>query len=249
MENTKSTSTIRTTQLNRLSIDWHSHILPGIDDGSRNVEESISLLNSQMAQGVKVAIATPHFYANDESVESFVYKRSKAFELLKAELPETSLEIRLGAEVKYYEGISRLDGLKDLRIEESKILLLEMPMIKWTEYMLRELVELSGKNDIRIVLAHIERYMRFQKQDVWERLLESGILMQTNASFFTSITSKRKALSLLQGGMIHLIGSDCHNMASRPPKLSKASEVIQKKLGHEYINQMNEYGYYLLEHK
>ena len=110
MENTKSTSTIRTTQLNRLSIDWHSHILPGIDDGSRNVEESISLLNSQMAQGVKVAIATPHFYANDESVESFVDKRSKAFELLKAEVPETSLEIRLGAEVKYYEGISRLDG-------------------------------------------------------------------------------------------------------------------------------------------
>ncbi|MBQ2815838.1 MAG: capsular polysaccharide biosynthesis protein [Clostridia bacterium] len=249
MVSTKNTSIISTTQPNKLSIDWHSHILPGIDDGSRNVEESISLLNEQMAQGVKIVVATPHFCANDESVESFLERRGKAFELLRAELPETSLEIRLGAEVKYYESISRLTGLKELRVEGSKILLLEMPMIKWTEYMLRELVELSVRSDIKIVLAHIERYLSFQKQDVWERLLEGGILMQANASFFTSFTSKHRALSLLQKGNIYLVGSDCHNMTSRSPKIGKASEIIQKKLGDEYINQMNEYGYYILEHK
>lgn len=229
-------------------IDWHSHILPGVDDGSRNVAESVSLLNMQMSQGVSTVVATPHFYANDESVESFLDRRRGALERLKAELPERSPEIRLGAEVRYYQGISRMLGLKDLRVEGSKILLLEMPMSKWTEYMVRELVELSGMGGIRIVLAHVERYLGLQKQDVWTRMYESGILTQVNASFFISLASRRRALSLLRDGNIHFLGSDCHNVTSRPPQIGKAFEMIQKKLGDEYISQMNEYGYSMLEH-
>ena len=228
-------------------IDWHNHILPGLDDGSRDVAESLSLINMQMSQGVHTIIATPHFYANDETVQSFLNRRQKAFELLKDKLSENSPEIISGAEVRYYQGISRLEELKALRIEGSKLLLLEMPMSSWTEYMLRELLELSSKSSIRIILAHIERYLNYQKQGVWERLIENGILMQANASFFTSLASKRKAISLLEEGKIHLVGSDCHNMISRPPHTDKAFDVIRKKLGEDYIEQMNEYGYSLLK--
>lgn len=227
-------------------IDWHSHILPGMDDGSRDVAESISLIEMQAAQGVSTVIATPHFYANDESVESFLDRRKEAFETLNKELPEGSPEILLGAEVRYYQGISRMPGLKDLRIQGSKLLLLEMPMTRWTEYMIRELIELSGMSGIRVVLAHIERYLSLQKQDVWARAYENGILMQVNASFFLSLTSRRKAISLLQEGDIHFVGSDCHNLTSRPPQIGKAFEYLQKKLGDEYIDQMNEYGYSML---
>lgn len=227
-------------------IDWHSHILPGMDDGSRDVAESISLINMQVSQGVSTVIATPHFYANDETVDSFLDRRKRAVELLKAELPEGSPEIRLGAEVRYYQGISRMAGLKAMRIKDSKLLLLEMPMTGWTEYMVRELTELSGISSIRIVLAHMERYLNLQKQAVWDRIYDSGILMQVNASFFTTLSSKRKAISLLKKGRIHFVGSDCHNMTSRSPKIGKAFEVIQKKLGDDYIGQMNEYGYSML---
>lgn len=230
-------------------IDWHSHILPGIDDGSYDEAESISMLEMQSSQGVSTVIATPHFYANDETVESFLDKRSRSFEQLKARLPENSPDILLGSEVRYYQGISRMEDLKRLRIEGSKLLLLEMPMAGWTEYMVRELMELSGRSSIRIILAHVERYLGLQKQSVRERIYESDILMQVNASFFTTFASKRKALSLLKEGKIHFVGSDCHNMTSRPPKIGKAFEIIQKKLGDEYISQMNEYGYSLLEHK
>lgn len=227
-------------------IDWHSHILPAVDDGSRDTAESISLLNMQVSQGISTVIATPHFYANDETVASFLERRKQALELLKSELPEGAPEIRLGAEVKYYQGISRMEDLKELRIEGSKLLLLEMPMSHWTEYMVRELIELSGKSSIKIVLAHVERYFHLQKQAVWDRLFENGILAQVNASFFHSFATKRKAIALLQEGSIQLIGSDCHGVTSRPPQIDKAFEVIRKKLGDEYLNQMNEYGYSLL---
>jgi protein-tyrosine phosphatase len=227
-------------------IDWHSHILPEMDDGSRDTAESISMINMLTMQGVGTVIATPHFYANDETVDSFIERRKSAFERLAAELPEGSPEIRLGAEVRYYQGINRMADLKALRIEGTKLLLLEMPMSSWTEYMVRELIEMSGRSSIKVVLAHVERYMALQKQSVWNRILESGILMQVNASFFTSFASKRKALSLLREGSIHFVGSDCHDLKSRPPRVGKAFEVIQKKLGENYLKQMNEHGHSLL---
>lgn len=227
-------------------IDWHTHILPEMDDGSHDVAESISMIHMLVSQGIGTVMATPHFYANDETVDSFLDRRKKALELLKAELPDDPPEIRLGAEVKYYQGISRMPGLKALRIEGSKLLLLEMPVSSWTDYMVRELVEMSGKSNTRIVLAHIERYLNLQKQSVWKRLYDSGILMQVNASFITELASKRKAISLLKEGKIHFVGSDCHNMTSRSPQIGRAFEIIQKKLGDEYISQMNEYGYSML---
>lgn len=227
-------------------IDWHSHILPGMDDGSKDVEESLAMLQMQEAQKVATVIATPHFYANDEAVATFVERRAKAYEALKEKLPENAPRILLGAEVRYYQGISRMENLKDLRIEGSKLLLLEMPMTVWTEYMIRELVEMSSKSSVRIVLAHVERYLRFQKQSVWDRIAESGILMQVNGSFFTTLASKRKAISLLQEGMVQFIGSDCHNLTTRSPQLGKAYEVIRKKLGDDFVDQIKQYGYSLL---
>lgn len=229
-------------------IDWHTHILPGMDDGSRNVEESVAMMRAQTSQGVGTVIATPHFYANDEPVESFLDRRQKALEAFRAVWTEDEPEIRLGAEVRYYPGISHMPELKSLRIEGSKLLLLEMPMTGWTEYMVRELIELSRRSDIRIVMAHVERYMGIQDQRVWDRIYECGILAQVNASFFASFSTRRKALSLLKSGRIHFVGSDCHNTTSRPPELGRAFDTIRKKLGDDYVCRMTEYGYSLLVH-
>lgn len=228
-------------------IDWHSHILPNLDDGSHSVAESVSLLNTSHSQGVSVVVATPHFYANDESVESFVARRNAAMNKLKAQMTDNLPKIILGAEVRYYQGISRMEDLSLLRIEGTKLLLLEMPFTKWTESMIRELFELSAKNGIHPVLAHVERYWRLQDLSAWVRLAECGILFQANASFFATFSSRRRAISLLKDGMIHVIGSDCHNLTSRPPNLAKAFDIIRKKLGNEYVTQMNEYGDFLLK--
>jgi protein-tyrosine phosphatase len=228
-------------------IDWHSHVLPGIDDGSRDVAESLAMLEMLKAQGVDTVVATPHFYPDKESLDSFLARREKSFSELSKNLPVNAPRVLLGAEVYYYPGISRMERLKELRIKDSKLLLLEMPMSKWTEYMMRELIELSG-HSTKMILAHAERYLDLQKAIDKERIYESGMFIQANAGFFLSFTTKHKAVARLAQGRIQFVGSDCHNTTSRPPKIGKAFDVIRKKLGDEYIDQMNEYGYGLLAH-
>lgn len=222
-------------------IDFHSHILPAMDDGSKNTQESIEMLNSLKKQGIRRVVATPHFYANDGSVSSFLKRRLNSFEKIKAEFKDDSLEIVLGAEVRYYEGLSKLEELSDLCIQGSKMLLVEMPCARWTEYVLGELLNLSSQGKYTLVLAHIERCMHYQSADVFEKLLANDLLMQVNAGFVTGFFTKRKALNLLKNDKIHFIGSDCHNMTSRPPEIAKAYELIGKKLGKEFLDDLIDY--------
>lgn len=228
-------------------IDFHSHILPAMDDGSKNVEESLALLNLLKQQGIDTVVATPHYYADRESVQRFLQRREKAYNTLKKELTQELPQVLLGAEVRYYDGISHLSDLNLLRIEGSKLLLLEMPFVRWTEYTVKELVELSCSTEIKILLAHIERYLSLQNGTTFERLCDNGLLIQVNASFFNSVLTRRKAIRMLEDGSIDAVGSDCHNLATRPPMLDKAYENIVKKLGTEFKEAFTGYSDALLE--
>lgn len=227
-------------------IDWHSHILPSVDDGSQSPEESLKLLKMEAEQGVDLVIATPHFYAEEESPEHFLERRKNAFLSLQKQMDADLPKILLGAEVRYYPGISQMQNIKALCIEGTSLLLLEMPFSDWREYTVREVLKLAHSGDITVILAHVERYLPFQNKDVWKRFAESGIFMQANASFFLQFSTKRKALYLLQNAQIRLIGSDCHHTISRPPRMGEAFDVIRKKFGEEFVFQMQEYGYSLL---
>lgn len=227
-------------------IDWHSHILPAMDDGSRDPAESLQLLRMLSLQGADTVIATPHFYANDESVDEFLQRRKTAFDALSPHLPKEAPKILLGAEVKYYPGIARMTGLSELCIEGSRLLLLEMSMSRWTEYTLRELETLSDTGGVQVLLAHIDRYISLQHGDVWDRLLDRGILMQANANFFTDFGTRRRALSLLRRGVVRFIGSDCHGVRFRPPHIGDAARLIEKKLGKDFFCDLCEYGHSML---
>lgn len=227
-------------------IDWHSHILPGIDDGSQSVEESIAMLKMLSEQGVSEVIATPHFLANNETVENFLARRNDSYEKLKEQLFDGAPAVRLGAEVAYYSGISRLPELKQLCIEGSKCLLLEMPMTKWTEYTLKEIDELAHRGKINLVLAHVDRYQHLQSAKTWERLCESGCIMQANASSFIRLLARRRMIKLAGLQMVHCIGSDCHNTTARAPKIGKAFEIIEKRLGNRYLEKIRDFGRYLI---
>lgn len=222
-------------------IDIHSHILPCIDDGSKSVEESVSLIKMLASQGIDKIVATPHFYANSDTIDSFIKKREDSFNKLIPHINDSMPKVLLGAEVKYYEGISRLDGLEKLSIENSKLLLLEMSMRKWSEYTLRELFELSCRSDLIIVLAHIERYLRFQSKDTVLKLVSSGIYMQSNADFFINIYTRRKALKMLDSNQIHFLGSDCHDLVQRTPQISDAIDYIKKKKNSNFVSKMNRF--------
>lgn len=222
-------------------IDFHSHILPAMDDGSKNTEESLAMLDSLRLQGIKHVVATPHFNANDISVEAFLERRQKSFDKLNAVLDGEYPEILLGAEIRYYEGISKLEQLEDLCVQGSRLLLVEMPSGRWNEYALNELMNIYSQRRCTLVLAHIERYMNYQSADVFDKLLANDILMQVNAGFVTGLFTKRKAIKLFKNERIHFIGSDCHNMTTRPPEIAKAYELIGKKIGKQFLNDLIDY--------
>lgn len=228
-------------------IDFHSHILPCVDDGSKSLEESRALLESLASQGVGTVVSTSHFYPDHEPIQSFLKRRNEAYEKLRDSLGECKPEILLGAEVRFYDGISRMEELSSLRIANTKLLLLEMPFSRWTKYTLKELRELSCLNETVIVLAHIERYLNMQERGLLEYLRSNGILIQVNASFFANLLTRRKAFKLLEAGMIDFIGSDCHNLKYRPPLIGEACGVIKNKFGEEFLLGFSEYSRDLLE--
>ena len=229
-------------------IDFHSHILPGIDDGSRNVKMSLGMIEALGRQGVDTICATSHLYVSQRTPEHFLERRQEAYELLEPVLNDDAPRILLGAEVLYFPGISRLESLPDLCLEGTDVLLLEMPFTEWQEYWVREVQDLALSGEFTILMAHIERYYARQPRQVWDRLLELDVLMQANADYFLQQDSifrfrnRNKALKLLKEGRIHLLGTDTHNLTSRPPRMKEARAVIREELGKQALERIDELG-------
>ncbi len=219
-------------------LDFHTHVLPCIDDGSQSIEESLLMLQALKSQGCEVVAATSHYIADKETPASFFEKRQDAYDRMKSAIENIDLslpKVCLGAEVFYYSGISRMSELSSFCLENSKLLLLEMPPVKWSDDLVRELIEMNCSSGVNVVLAHFERYLDMQNKDVWRQLLGNGVMLQSNASFFLNTRTRRKALKMLKSGQIHFLGSDCHNMKYRPPMIGDAMSVISDKLGEEFV--------------
>ncbi len=225
-------------------LDFHAHILPELDDGSSSVEESIFMLRESARQGTSTVCATPHFYPDLVSLDEFLEKRQRAFESIAPKLTGELPNVILGAEVLYYDGICKTEKLPLLRLSGTKLLLLEMPDSPWTSRVVSTVVELAARADITVVLAHIERYLHLFKRDTLDTLLLNGVLIQADTSFFINRFTQKKALNMLAKNKIQFLGTDCHNMTDRKPNMDKAISVISKKLGSEYlynVNQVNEH--------
>lgn len=225
-------------------VDFHSHILPGIDDGSASVTESIALLRREAEQGIQHVVATPHFYARYETPEEFLRKRDHAEEMLRAEMKgiDGLPQLSVGAEVYFFRGISESEFLPQLTIQGNRCILIEMPPSPWSESMYRELDDIWRKRQITPVIAHIDRYIRpFRTFGIPERLAELPVLVQANAGFFLNGRTRRLALRLLRTDRIQLLGSDCHNLDTRPPRLGAAIQLIEKRLGEQFLNRIQEY--------
>lgn len=221
-------------------IDFHSHILPKIDDGSSSINESIEMLTLTKQQGIGHIVATPHFYASETNPADFLSGRTHSYNKLSNAIEGGSLpKIIPGAEVSYFEGISDCEELESLKILGTSLIMIEMPMCKWSERMLSELAAIYEKSGLIPLIAHIDRYIRLLRdKKISDRLSGLPVLIQANASFFTDKKTARLALSMLSKEKIHLLGSDCHNVVSRRPNLGDAIEVINGKLGKEALQRI-----------
>ncbi len=223
-------------------VDFHSHVLPDLDDGSESLEQSIAMLKMEKAQGIDHVIATPHFYARQDKPETFLKKRAMAEQALRQEMarhPDMP-RLSMGAEVYYFGGIGDSEMLRQMTVAGTGYVLIEMPMPPWKERVYRDLESIYYKQNLVPIIAHIDRYIApLHTYHIPKRLEKLPVMVQANASFFLEKSTRNMALRMLGQGKIQLLGSDCHNLTDRAPNLASALEVIRKKFGDDVISYIN----------
>ena len=121
-----------------------------------------------------------------------------------------------------------------------------MPFRAWSKGDLREVERLLNRG-IRPIIAHLERFYRFQKdKKLIQDLFAFPVLIQVNAECLLSWKDRRRAIKLFQSGQAHLLGSDCHNLTGRPQNLMEGRAMLEKKIGRQFLNQMDQLGVSLL---
>lgn len=216
-------------------IDFHSHVLPKMDDGSRSTEQSLEMLKASWNQGIDQMVATSHYYRSREDIASFLSRRAASYARLQdvlSQLPDdvSVPELRLGAEVAFFYDMSADPDLEKLRTEGTRYILIEMPFSPWSSGILNEIYAVISRVRLTPLIAHIERYPDFDHG--WEKLEElaaMGAVFQINADLLFQWKTRRRALKILKGGNC-VIGSDCHNTSDRPQQIGKALKIAERKL-------------------
>ena len=214
--------------------DIHCHIVPGVDDGAKTIEDSMAIIRSEYADGVRLIIATPHFrHGMFETDRGLVEERFRQLLMQTAnEYPD--LELYLGCE--YH---NCLEKTAEFRTQP----LFLMPDRR---HVLLELSEADSERDVRQsiydclaggvkpVIAHAERILSMRNADRICDIRAMGARVQLNADSIIGREGwgvKRFCARLLKEGLVDFIGSDAHNMKDRVPHIGACALYLKKKFG------------------
>lgn len=186
-------------------IDFHAHILPGLDHGSTGLEQSLGQLRLAQAAGVNCIVATPHFYSGRDNLSEFLLKRQTAYEEL-SRANKTGIRIIPAAEVQISSDLSGLDGLNRLSVGDTDYILLEMPNRPWNERDLDTVLKVASNGKRKVIIAHIDRY---PPEDV-EMLLGFALMMQVNSDALCRQLGRKRLKRMIEANQIGLLGSDVH---------------------------------------
>lgn len=213
-------------------IDIHSHIIPGIDDGSKSMEMTLEMLRNAEKDGTSDIIATPHYLL--EYGETEISEVKALVEEINSIINNEGINLRVysGQEVYYTENIIQnyIEG-KIGTLNDSKYMLIEFPMRKFDDNILDVIYELQVR-DIIPIIAHPERYMPImEKPSYINKFIDEGYLFQMNGGSLEGKFGekiKKTAEILLENGVYNFIGSDAHNTKNRTIGLANAMSLVDK---------------------
>ena len=230
-------------------IDFHSHILPYMDDGSKNFDMSIEMIKIASEQGSKCICATPHFITGEFEISRETYNDKINGLTALGKLKDIQINILPGLEIYIHPDLPKLYEEKKIwGLNDTRYLLIEFPMEQLPSYAENIFYELRLLGATPII-AHPERNLKFMKNmDILIDLLEQGALCQLNAGSLKGLYGKgikNFAESLVKNNMIHIIGSDAHNISGRSPMLKSESQLLNS-LNKELYKWMMEFEYKLI---
>jgi protein-tyrosine phosphatase len=214
-----------------IAVDMHSHILPGIDDGAKNPEESIILIKKMMALGIKKIIATPHIMA--DYYRNTPETINEALAILKEELQKQKIDIIVDAAAEHYFDESfegRIDR-KELMIIGDNYVLFEFSFINQPPNTIPVVQKLKDQG-YKPILAHPERYP-YMEFDQFKSLHDWGVSLQVNTISLTGYygkEAKKLAESLIDAQLVDFISSDMHHL--------RHAEALKNALRMPYVEKL-----------
>ena len=223
-------------------IDFHSHILPCIDDGAKTPEKAVEMVKQAIAQGVDTIVATPHFNIDEIDIEYFLKKRSASMQMLTEAVEQAGVscpKVIPAAEVYLMPGTADTEAIEKLCIEGTNCMLVEMPVGRWTSWIFNEIYKLRQR-EIVPVLAHLERYISDRENFAkLMRLLEMEVCVQINADDVPVLKYRKIIKQFVSHCEMVVLGSDTHDPDRRPSRIEKATKVLTKRFGERLAKDIN----------
>lgn len=222
-------------------IDVHNHSMPGVDDGSQDPDMTFQMLQMAYEEGIRAIILTPHYKSTMDPDTTQKRYRGYRKACMVAEKVSPKMRLYLGEEL-YYDSrmVQRLREGRALTLNGTQYVLVEFPVYVDYPY-IRQAVQSLWSAGYLPVLAHIERYEALKKMDRVEELVELGAYIQVNADSVigkAGFRTKHYLLKLIKNDLVHLIGTDAHNVSKRPPQMSACAAYLKKKAGPEKAQQL-----------
>ncbi len=226
-------------------IDIHTHILNGVDDGSKSMEETIAILKEAVKAGVTDIILTPHYVPDGNYVENVKANQKRIEEVIRETIKQ-NIDIRLyqGNEIYVTSHIEDLiyEG-EAITLNKTRYVLFELPMTHNISYLHDVVYRLLGEGFIPII-AHPERYTFFQNdQSKMIDLIEKGVVFQANLGSILGMYGKeaKKALiAMLKTNKIHFLASDVHRAGTIYPKMKEIQEELKKYISEDKLQELTQ---------
>lgn len=226
-------------------VDIHTHILPGVDDGSDSVEESLAMIKQAYESGTRCMVMTPHYLNKNQCRFPASRSQLESFgDALRKECEKQGLPVSLYQGAEHF-GVTEIGRIADeggiIPINNSRYVLIEFDFeddFQRVSYVLSQLMQFRYVP----IIAHPERYDFLSESPSHAYgLLEKGCLLQVNkGSPLGKYGPQAQRLSkwLLDNHLVHFVASDCHSPYQRTPEMQQAHEMLTFRLGAAYVNRL-----------